>query len=114
MKSSTAAPSFRNSGLLTTSQGCAVRAARRWASWWLVPTGTVLLMTMVFDPVRAAAMASPTAQTLARSAPPSAPCGVPTAMKTIWAAARPPARSVVKRNRPSRTFRWTNSNRPGS
>ena len=46
MKSSTAAPCFRNSGLLTTLKGCVV--SRRTISRTLsaVPTGTVLLLTM--------------------------------------------------------------------
>ena len=46
MKSSTAAPCFRNSGLLTTLKGCEV--SRRMMSRTLsaVPTGTVLLLTM--------------------------------------------------------------------
>jgi hypothetical protein len=46
MKSSMAAPCFRNSGLLTTLKGCVV--SRRITSRTLaaVPTGTVLLLTM--------------------------------------------------------------------
>ena len=51
MKSSMAAPSLRNSGLLATStacRGCAPPGARPGAR--LVPTGTVLLMTTIFGP----------------------------------------------------------------
>ena len=46
MKSSIAAPCFRNSGLLTTLNGWVV--SRRMTSRTLaaVPTGTVLLLTM--------------------------------------------------------------------
>ena len=45
MKSSMAAPSFKNSGLETTSNGWAVTAASRALTWSLLPTGTVLLLT---------------------------------------------------------------------
>ena len=46
MKSSIAAPSFRNSGLETTSKGCAVAPATVARTRADVPTGTVLLVTM--------------------------------------------------------------------
>ena len=47
LKSSIAAPSLRNSGLLATSKETFVTSAIRRASSALVPTGTVLLMTIV-------------------------------------------------------------------
>src|SRR5437667_7266345 len=94
MKSSTAAPSLRNSGLLATSKEWGADGghllAKRSANAWLVPTGTVLLMTTIglaapadgVKPLTAVfAMASATAQRLDRSAEPSLACGVPTATK---------------------------------
>ena len=42
-----AAPSLRNSGLLATSKGTFVGSPIRRASSGLVPTGTVLLTTMI-------------------------------------------------------------------
>jgi hypothetical protein len=45
MKSSMAAPSFRNSGLETMSKSCVVSGAMTAWSWAQVPTGTVLLVT---------------------------------------------------------------------
>ena len=45
MKSSMAAPCFRNSGLLTTLNGCFVSAATVSRTRFAVPTGTVLLST---------------------------------------------------------------------
>ena len=71
LKSSIAAPSLRNSGLLATSNGTVVTSAIRRASSAFVPTGTVLLTTMIFGPVRFDAISRPTAQTPLRSAPPS-------------------------------------------
>ena len=45
-KSSTAAPCFRNSGLLTTLNGCVVSRRITSRTFSAVPTGTVLLSTM--------------------------------------------------------------------
>ena len=45
MKSSTAAPCFRNSGLLTTLNGCVVSRRMTSRTRAAVPTGTVLLST---------------------------------------------------------------------
>jgi hypothetical protein len=45
-KSSTAAPCLRNSGLLTTLNGCRVRPAIALCTSSDVPAGTVLLSTM--------------------------------------------------------------------
>ena len=114
VKSSIAAPSLRNSGLFATWNGTSVTSAICRASSAFVPTGTVLLMTMIFGPVRFLAISRPTAQTPRRSAPPSSPWGVPTAMKTISASAIPSARLVVNLRRPSRWFRMTSSVSPGS
>ncbi len=114
VKSSIAAPSLRNSGLLATWNGTSVTSAMRRVSSALVPTGTVLLMTTIFGVVRCEAISRPTAQTPRRSAPPSSPWGVPTAMKTSSASAIPSARLVVNLSRPSRWHRTTSSVRPGS
>ena len=46
MKSSIAAPCFRNSGLLTTLNGCVVSRRMTSRTFAAVPTGTVLLLTM--------------------------------------------------------------------
>ncbi len=46
MKSSTAAPCFRNSGLLTTLNGWVVSRRMTSRTFAAVPTGTVLLSTM--------------------------------------------------------------------
>ena len=46
-KSSTAVPSFRNSGFETTAKGCVVRAATAWRTLAAVPTGTVDLLTRI-------------------------------------------------------------------
>src|SRR6266567_3297411 len=110
MKSSTAAPSLRNSGLLTTSKKWEADGedllAKRSTNARLAPTGTVLLMTIMGlaalvdgqDPLAAAlANASATAQRLERSADPSLACGVPTATKMSCAPLTPGPRSVAKR-----------------
>ncbi len=83
MKSSIAAPCLRNSGLLTTLNGWVVSAAI--VAWTLraVPTGTVLLSTTTVYLFIARPTSRATASTCCRSADPSSPCGVPTAMKTI-------------------------------
>ena len=46
IESSTAAPCFRNSGLLTTLNACFVSRATAWRTFVAVPTGTVLLSTI--------------------------------------------------------------------
>ena len=102
LKSSIAAPSLRNSGLLATSNGTLATSAMRRASSALVPTGTVLLMTITLGSVRFSAICWPTAQTPLRSAPPWSAWGVPTATKMISASAIPVARSVENLSRPSR------------
>jgi len=119
MKSSTAAPSFRNSGFDTTVNGTAAprsasaaAIAARTAS--AVPTGTVDLSTTI----RCAAMCRPivraAATTCCRSAEPSSSGGVPTAMNWICPCATLAAASVVKRRRPAARLRATISASPGS
>ena len=100
MKSSIAAPSLRNSGLLATSHvaaGAFLRAAATISA--LVPTGTVLLMTTIASWRKCGAMSSTTAHRADRSAAPSSACGVPTARNTSLAAPTAAARSVVKCSR---------------
>ena len=119
MKSSMAAPSLRNSGLETTSNSkAAPRAANSslTASRTLsaVPTGTVDLSTMILKPFMARPISLATPRTYFRSAEPSSPGGVPTAMKQTRDACTASAISVVKKRRPSAWLRSTISFRPGS
>ena len=101
MKSSIAAPCFRNSGLLTTLKVCLVWPAIVSRTLFAVPTGTVLLSTTTVYLSIAWPMDLATASTCCRSAAPSSPCGVPTAMKTISDARTADGRSVVKARRSS-------------
>ena len=114
MKSSMAAPSLRNSGLLATSQSRPVSSRNRRAAAALVPTGTVLLMTTTASRSNRGAISADHGPQRGRSTEPSSADGVPTARKTSLAAAVAAARSAVKRNRPASTFRPTNSASPGS
>ena len=61
-----------------------------------VPTGTVDLLTTMQAWRSCAPSCSATASTWLRSAEPSSPHGVPTAMNTTSASARPSARLAVK------------------
>jgi hypothetical protein len=114
MKSSTAAPSFKNSGLETTAKGNFAIGATASLIRSIVPTGAVLLLTKIFGPSIATATARAVASTCSMFARPSAPCGVPTAMKTIDARRTASARSVVNDRRCSSIFRCTSSSSPGS
>ncbi len=119
MKSSTAAPSFRNSGLDATENSIAT--PRAWSSAWItaltlsaVPTGTVLLSMTSLYSVISRPMLRAAASTYCRSAEPSSSGGVPTAMNCSvpWATATPT--SVVNCRRPEAALRWTTLSRPGS
>ena len=79
-----------------------------------MPTGTVDLFTTIVKVVIRRPMSRATCSTYCRSAEPSSPGGVPTAMKIIRE--RPTASSmlVVKWSRSSRALRLTISSRPGS
>ena len=59
-------------------------------------------------------MVRATASTWRRSADPSSPGGVPTAIRITSPCVTPAAASVVKRNRPARTLRSIMGARPGS
>src|SRR5690625_6896466 len=79
MKSSTAAPSLRNSGLDTTSNSSSVLSEIFWVTLSAVPTGTVLLLTITLYPgylLKRSPRFSATSRTKLRSAWPSAPGGV--------------------------------------
>ena len=110
----TASPSLRNSGFEATANGCEVADAT--AAWTLaaVPTGTVLLVTITVKPVSAAPICLAAASTWPRSALPSSPEGVPTAMNTISAPATASGVDVVNRRRSRPALRLIRSWRPGS
>ena len=119
IKSFTAAPSFKNSGLEAISNSiftfrlaCSSLIAR--FTFWAVPTGTVLLVTtkiylfMYLPTVRA------TSNTYFKSALPSSSGGVPTAENKTSTSSRHSFNSVVKCKRPACILRATNSSKPGS
>ncbi len=114
MKSSIAAPSLRNSGLEQTEKGIEVSASTAARTRAAVPTGTVDLVTMTLGSFMCLPMAVATASTCCRSAEPSSPGGVPTAMKITWDRRTASAMSVLKASRPSSWFRCTIGSRPGS
>ena len=72
-----------------------------------MPTGTVLLSTTTVYLFIARPMSLATPSTCCRSAAPSSPCGVPTAMNTISEARTAVCRSVVNVRRSSRSLRTT-------
>ena len=114
MKSSIAAPSFRNSGLEQTAKAvlvCDFTAARTFSA---VPTGTVDLVTTTFGSFMCRPISRATASTCWRSAEPSSPGGVPTAMKMTLAPRMAAPMSVVNVRRPSAWLRCTMGSRPGS
>ena len=114
MKSSTAAPSLRNSGFEQMCTGCSVSASMAARTRAAVPTGTVLLVITTFGPSMLSPMVFATASTCWRSALPSSPGGVPTAMKMISDSRTACASSVVNVSRPSSRFRATSGSSPGS
>ena len=114
MKSSTAAPSFRNSGLEHTRNSTLVCFATSARTSSEVPTGTVLLVTTIFERFMCCPMVRATASTCWRSAEPSSSGGVPTAMKTISERSIAPGTSVVNWRRPPRWLRVTSGSSPGS
>ena len=83
LKSLIAAPSFRNSGLQQTCTGCSVSASIASRTILAVPTGTVLFVITMRSPSIARPTSRAAARTWRRSADPSSPGGVPTAMKTM-------------------------------
>ena len=127
MKSSTAAPSLRNSGLETTANSGNLRAfestffsrclsTRRISAATLsaVPTGTVDLSTTTRKRDKCSPICSATASTWLVSALESPLGGVPTAMNRISAWRTPVFISVVKTRRPAAVFLAISSARPGS
>ncbi len=123
MKSSTAAPSLRNSGFETTEKRCAtLPASPRAASAssttrctrCAVPTGTVDLSTITLNPVMCRPMLRAASSTYCRSAEPSSSGGVPTAMNWISPCATLAAISVENLSRPAAQLRVMISCKPGS
>src|SRR5579875_545694 len=119
MQSLTASPSFRNSGLDTTSNSTAALRAFNAAAISArtrsaVPTGTVDLFTITAGLSRCVPMLRATATTYCRSALPSSSGGVPTAMKITCPCATPAAPSVVNVSRPVAWLRLTSGSSPGS
>src|SRR6185312_750194 len=94
-----AAPSFKNSGLLTTWNGNRAKRLTHSVTFAAVPTGTVDLVTTTVSRVMLRPISSATASTWRRSAEPSSSGGVPTAMNTTSALAIAAATSVVNDNR---------------
>ncbi len=114
MKSSTAAPSLRNSGLLHMWKGKRAFFAIVAATFSAVPTGTVDFVTTTSSRAMCSPIISATLSTCRRSAEPSSSGGVPTAMNTTSARSIAPATSVVKVSRRWAWFRSTSSSSPGS
>ena len=116
IKSSTAKPSLRNSGLLMTSNSQFALQYRLIVSATFSPvlTGTVLLSTTILYEVMALAISRATRSMKLRSTDPSSSGGVGTAMKMTSDFSTPSDVLAVKDNRPSATFFLTISSRPGS
>ena len=102
MKSSTAAPSFRNSGFAHTWNGTVVCFAISARTRSAVPTGTVLFVTTIFGLFMRWPTVRATSSTCCKSAEPSSSGGVPTAMKTTSERSIAPGTSVVNWSRPPR------------
>ncbi len=114
MKSSTAAPSLRNSGFEHTWNAVWVWRAISTRTRSAVPTGTVLLVMTIFGARKFSPMVRATASTWRRSADPSSSGGVPTAMNTTSARRTASPTSAVNCSRPSRWLRDTRGSSPGS
>ena len=114
MKSSIAAPSLRNSGFDATAKSFAPVAVSAPRTFSAVPTGTVDFVTTTLKRSQWLPMVVATARTCCRSALPSSPGGVPTAMKTMSPCRTASPISVVKRSRPSAAIRTTSASSPGS
>ena len=122
VKSATAAPSLRNSGLEHTPIRGARPSGKRASSSSrissrtraAVPTGTVDLSATSRSPSAHRPMVRATACTAERSAAPSGPCGVPTAISATSAWSRASAASTVKASRPEASPEASSGSRPGS
>jgi hypothetical protein len=119
MKSSTAAPSFRNSGFDTTANGMLApravsSAAMVFRTRSAVPTGTVDLSTTILNSVIRRPMSRAAASTYCMSAEPSSPGGVPTAMNCRAPCATAASASVVNLSRPASALRRIIGSSPGS
>ncbi len=121
LKSLSAAPSLRNSGLLAMLKGRSPTfALMRSRTAREVPTGTVDLTTTVLGRAEgpssriASPMSSAAPKTYFRSACPSSSEGVPTQMKMISASRYASLGSVVYLRRPAPALISISSVRPGS
>ena len=114
IKSSTATPSRKNSGLETTSKSTFACLAIAECTFSDVPTGTVLLSMITAYSDRSGPKSSATCKMYFKSAEPSAPGGVGRARKMTFAPAIPSCKEVVKSRRPSSVFLLNKSSKPGS
>src|SRR5512145_133326 len=114
MKSSTAAPSFRNSGFETTANGTLVSDFKSSRILSAVPIGTVDLVATSFHDFMCRAIARAAASTCCRSAEPSSPGGVLTAISCSSPCATLAGTSVENVSRPASRLRFTIGSSPGS
>ena len=98
IKSSTANPSLKNSGLDITSNSHIAFSATAARTFSAVPTGTVLLLIMILYSVIIFPNCFATPSTYDKSAEPSSPGGVGNARKIIVASFIASSRLVVKTN----------------
>ena len=114
IKSSTAIPSLKNSGLEATSKSTLEFARIRFDTFSAVPTGTVLLSIITVYSFSNGPMSSATLRIYFRSAEPSSPGGVGKAKKIIFAPSIPSSRLVVKVSLFCFRFLSNKTSRPGS
>ena len=114
IKSSTATPSLKNSGLETTSKSTFAFAATLSLTFSAVPTGTVLLSIITVYFSNSGPKSSATFKTYLRSADPSSPGGVGNAKNITSASLTPSANDVVNSNLPCLIFLSNRTSRPGS
>ena len=104
IKSETANPSLRNSGLETTANSILALLEMAAFTFSAVPTGTVLLSTITLNSVMIFPSSSATPSMYERSADPSSPGGVGKARNMISASLIPSSKEVVNFNRPAAIF----------
>ena len=105
MKSSIAAPCFRNSGLLTTLKGMSRFAPDHLAHLLRRANRHRALVDDDLVAIHRTADVTGDFEHVLRSAEPSSPCGVPTAMNTTAESRTAFASVVVNTSRPSARFR---------
>ena len=114
IKSSTASPSRKNSGLATMSNSTLQLAAMAFCTFPAVPGGTVLLSMITLYSLMILPSSPATFSTAERSADPSCPGGVGNARKISVESFTASGRLVVNFNRFSRRLRMNNFSSPGS